>query len=226
MFLRSAVNLNSPQLAINPVGNVREDFSIIIFIIFGEDMVNTGNKMSWWIMQPTTFPKTVKFLFEKLLIHMAEYEQPLTGNQELDRNKTALITWTRHFCFKLQNSFFFFITLVFWIIFTSWDVRLTQSDRNSESVRSECLSQDKHPETRPPPYNNTLPHHVSMDLQTELQEQFQWSIKSLTLNMQHRCGVNMESRRSWTGHSTATSSCSAHGRQSRLNVWGYLLSYI
>lgn len=38
MFLRSAVNLNNPQLAINPVGNVREDFSIIIFIIFGENM--------------------------------------------------------------------------------------------------------------------------------------------------------------------------------------------
>lgn len=100
----------------------------------------------------------------------------------------------------LQTAKHFFITLVFWIIFASWDVRLTQSDRNSEYVRSKCLSQDKHPETRPPPYNNTLPH-VSMDLQTELQEQFQWSIKSLTLNMQHRCGVNMKSRRSWTGHS-------------------------
>lgn len=101
---------------------------------------------------------------------------------------------------QTAKHFFFFITLVFWITFTSRDVRLTQSDRNSESVRSECLSQDKHPETRPPPCNNTLPH-VSMDLQTELQEQFQWSIKSLTLNMQHRCGVNMESWRSRTGHS-------------------------
>lgn len=58
-------------------------------------------------------------------------------------------------------------------------------------------------EPRPPLYNNTLPH-VSMDLQTKLQEQFQCSMKSLTLNMQHVWCKHEKSafkRRSWTGHS-------------------------
>lgn len=68
-----------------------------------------------------------------------------TGNQELEANTTTLIMWIQHFCFELENIF---ISWVFWIIFTGWNA--------SESTRWECFFQDKHPETRPPLYNNPV----------------------------------------------------------------------
>lgn len=103
-------------------------FSIILFIIFGENMAelpraqktrSADEKSSQQHLQIGSKSALKKYWLLWLNMKINN------SNQELEPNKTTLIMWTQHFCFQLQNIVFFPLEL--WIIFTDWNSRLTRS---------------------------------------------------------------------------------------------------
>lgn len=89
MFLCSAVNLNRLQFAINPVGNVRGDFSIIIFIIVGENMAEHRTEGALMRKAASSVSKNGQIPLWKSADWHDWIWTPTTGNQVLDTNKTS-----------------------------------------------------------------------------------------------------------------------------------------
>lgn len=87
-------------------------FSIILFIIFGENMAelpraqktrSADEKSSQQHLQIGSKSALKKYWLLWLNMEINN------SNQELEPNKTTLIMWTQHFCFQLQNIVFFFL---------------------------------------------------------------------------------------------------------------------